>query len=148
MPELPASLDPEPKAIAVMLSVTTQISERRTIVAQTYIERDDPIGSYHKTLDKITEAVDRQEAKYRKVALGIELTAHEKTLAQLEEDYIRIGERTAAEWLAKGKKGDPALSPSERSQKANAEVNIKRYRQEIAKLKAEIVLCEAIIAKG
>lgn len=147
--DMPKALDPEVsgQAIAVAVTVSTQVSDKRSIVMQTYLPRDAGLQQYHDTLDKLGRAVDRQEAKYGLIALKTALSQHEKTQEQLKADYLKVGEKSANEWKIKGKKGDPVLSPSEQAAKGNAEQTMKRYTVEIAKIKAEIEQCEAEIAK-
>ena len=140
--------EPDQKAVALGITVTSQVSDRRSIVMQTYVARDVPLSLYHLTLDKISAAVDRQEAKARLEGLQAELGQHEKTLRALEEDYAGIEGRNAETWKARGKKGEPQLSDNERAQKATAKTNIERYRVEIKKIIAEISKCEALVAKG
>lgn len=145
---MPKVLDPEPgPAIAVAITVQTTLTDRRSIVMQTYIPRDAPVVEFHDALDKLGKAIDRQDAKYRLDALLVTMEAHEKTLHQLEEDFNRIDTDASAAWLKRGKKGEPELSANERAQKGNAKQNILRYRMEIKKLQADIDQCKATIAK-
>lgn len=148
--EHPKKLDPEAQgqqAIAVAITVTTQISDKRNIVMQTFMPRDAEVKDIHDVLDKLGKAVDRQEAKYGLEALKANLEVHEKTLKQLEEDFTRIGEASQATWAARGKKGAPELNANERAQKTTTETNIKRYRTEILRIKADIAQHEATVAK-
>lgn len=143
------SLDPEQSVgdVAAAITMTAQISQNRSIVIQTYLPRDEKVGLFHGTLDKLGAAIDRQEAKYRLESLQAELAQHEKTAKALEEDYTGIEARAAAEWKRRGKKGESTLSDNERAQKSTAKTNIERYRVEITKIKAEIGKCEAVIAE-
>lgn len=147
--EQPKALDPEAagQAIAVAVTISTQVSDRRSIVMQTYLPRDAGLQQYHDTLDKLGRAVDRQEAKYNLVALETSLAQHKKTQEQLQSDYLKVGEKNVADWKTRGKKGDPQLSPSEQAAKGNSEQTMKRYVVEIAKIEAEIEQAKAEIAK-
>lgn len=138
---------PQGSDLAVAVTLTTALTDRRSIVMHTYIARDASLYEYNVVIDKLGRAVDRQEAKYRLDALLITLKQHEDTLAQLKDDYANIEVRNAAEWRTRGKKGDPQLSANEQAQKSNAAQNIKRYGVEINKLKADIEACKATIAK-
>lgn len=135
----------EPDGLAVALTVSAQIGDKRSIVAQTYIARDCEIEEYHNIIDKLACAIDRQEAKYKLKELKIALEQHHKFKGQLLEDYLRIETKNAEEWKRRGKKGDPELSTTERAAKATAETNVRRYETEILKIEAEIKACEAII---
>lgn len=140
------SRDAEPaKGIAVAVTVSTQLGDGRSIVMQTYLDRDAEQGQFDGTLDKLGAVVDRQEAKYQLRGLKANLEVHEATLKQLETDYAKIEQNATAEWTKRGKKGTPQLAASELAQKGNAEQNIKRYRQEIVKIKAEIERCEGLV---
>lgn len=143
------SLDPEQSVgdVAAAITVTAQISQNRSIVIQTYIPRDASLRQYHDVLDKLGASADRQEAKYRLEGLQAELAQHEKTAKSLEEDFTSIETRSAAAWVATGRRGEHKLSPQETAQKSTAKTNIERYRVEIKKIKDEITKCEAVIAK-
>jgi hypothetical protein len=132
-------------ATGVTLSIT--VPEGRSLVLQTFLPRDAPLTEYHALLDRLSEAGDRQSAKYRLVGLKANLEVHQTTLDQLLADYERIEERVAKTWAQRGKKGDPTLSATEAAQKGNAEQTIKRYRSEIVKLEVEIAQCEALVTK-
>lgn len=132
---------------ATGITLSVALAEGRSLVLQTFLPRDAALGDHHALLDKLGIAVDRQNAKYRLEGLKANLEVHNKTLEQLQSDYVRIEERASDVWKVRGKKGEPMLSATEAAQKNNAEQNIKRYRVEIAKLETEIAQCEAIVAK-
>ena len=72
--------------------------------------------------------------------------AHEKKLmGQLVEDYTRIEGRSQEAWERANKRGQHKLSPQEEQQKATAEVNIKRYRESVAKIENEIAEYEELL---
>ena len=146
--EQPKALSPEPQGeIAVAITVQSQVGDKRTIVMQTYLPRDTHVKEFHKTLDKLTRAVDRQEAKANLEQAKRHLEQVTETLAKLEADYTRIDERNATEWKVKGKKGEPQLNQTELAAKGTAHTNIKEYRNQIDKAKAQIKEYEAEIAK-
>src|SRR6266849_206862 len=110
MLDMPKSIDPEQaieNEIAVAVTISTQVSERRQIVMQTYLPRDAAIEMFHQTIDKLTTTVDRQEAKQQLEEHKIHLVAEQKNLKQLEQDYLNIEIRNAEQWKARQKKGDP-----------------------------------------
>lgn len=137
-----------PQEAAVAITVSTQVAEKRSIVLQTHIGRDDPVDVLHSVLDKLGRGVDRQEAKYRLKDLQLGLEHEKKLYKQLTEDFQRIDEKHAVEWHARGKKGDPVLGANERQHKETAKTNLGRYKESIAKFENEIVECKAIIAAG
>lgn len=133
--------------VAVAITVSVQLSEKRSIVMQTYLPRDAAGSVLNGTLDKLTKAIDRQEAKYDLLAQRENLAIEEKTRKQMVEDYKHIEVRNADEWKRRNKKGDPQLSPNEAAQKQSAAVTIKRYDEAIAKRKADIAALEQVLAE-
>lgn len=134
-----------PDELAVAITVLTQIPPHRTVELKTFIGQDQPDHSFNRLLDKLGRAVDRQEAFYKKKDLVLGLAHEKKLLAQLTEDYNRIDGRSQVAWEAKGKKGPHKLSPQEEQQKGAAEVNIKRYKESIAKIENEIAEYEELL---
>lgn len=139
---------PDVKGLAAAITVTAQISQTRQIVMQTYIDRDSPIGDFHGVLDKFDTAIGRQEAKSNLEESKSNLAIEEKTMGQLVEDYNSIEQRSADAWKNRGKQGEPKLSQAEAAQKETAKTNIQRYKDAIAKRKADIARLEAVIAEG
>jgi hypothetical protein len=138
---------PDEKAIASAITISTQLSQSRSIVIQTYIPRDSGISVYHATVDKLTATMDRQQAKADLADLQINLETEETQLKNLLEDYSRIEPRAESAWNSSNKKGPFKLSQQEIVQKGQAETNIKRFRDATARRKVDIAKCEAIIAK-
>lgn len=152
MLDKPDSLDPERdfasetgKAIAVAVTISTQVSSNRSIVMQTYLPRDAHISAFHETLDKLTKATDRQEAKLALEGLEKELAQHQKTRHNLVEDFLTIEVRAQAAFQSRGKRGDFKLSPAEEAQKGTAKTNIERYDTEIKRIEAEIAKARGVI---
>lgn len=137
---------PEQKEIAVAVTMTAQISQNRSIVMQTYIPRDAEVDWYHHMLDKLSKAVDRQEAKASLEAEEANLALEEKTLKQQREDFVAIEERAQTAWEHSRKKGPwPGLTAAEAAQKGTAATNIRRFEEAITKRKAEIAKLKALI---
>jgi len=134
-----------PDELAVAITVSTQIPPNRNIVLQTYLGQEQPEQSFHHLMDKLGRVVDRQDAFYKKKDLVLGLAHEKKLLAQLTEDYNRIEGRSQVAWEAKGKKGPHKLSPQEEQQKGTAEVNMKRYKESIAKFENEIAEYEELL---
>jgi hypothetical protein len=139
---------PDVRGMAAAVTVTAQISQNRSIVMQTYLDRDAPVGDFHRLLDKLNTAIERQEAKTNLEDNRVNLALEEKTLKQLTEDYHAIETRSEATWAARGKQGAAKLNPAEVAQKEGAKVTIGRYTEAIAKRKADIAKLEAIVAEG
>ena len=139
---------PDVKGMAAAITVTAQISQQRSIVMQTYLDRDAPVGEFHRVLDKFDRAIGRQEAKTNLEEHEANLALEEKTLAQLSEDFHAIESNSQAAWEARGKAGQHKLNPAETAQKENAKTTIRRYQEAIAKRKADIAKLKGIVAEG
>ncbi len=139
---------PDVKGMAAAITMTAQISQHRSIVMQTYLDRDAPVGSFHSVLDKFERAIGRQEARTNLEEHEANLALEEKTLKQLSEDYAAIEVNSQADWEARNKRGPHQLSPAERAQKENAKTTIRRYQEAIAKRKADIAKLKGIVAEG
>jgi hypothetical protein len=154
MLDQPHALDPEDtfarpdeKEIATAITLTAAVSSNRQIVMQTYMSRDAALGDYHKVIDKLSAATDRQEAKAQLEGLLAEQALEEKTLREMENEFLKIPDRAEALWQASGKKGPYKPSPAEVTQRGQAEQGIRRFRESIVKRTAEISKCQAVIAK-
>lgn len=141
------SLKEEAADIAVAITIQSQVNPRRTIVMQTYMERDAPNRAFHELTDKLSTVIDRQEAKYDLVGARDKLVVDKQQVTLAEAQYALIGGKNEAEWKERGRQGPPKLSASERQSKSNLEQTIKGARKQIEKLEKEIVEIEAKIAK-
>lgn len=137
----------EDKAIAVAITIQSQVNQRRSIVMQTYLDRDAPLSEFHALADKLSGVTDRQEAKFDLMGARDKLLIDERSLALAEAQFQAIDARNAAEWKAKKKQGEPTLSHAERVAKDNTAETIKAARKGIEALKVEITELEAKIAK-
>jgi hypothetical protein len=115
----------------------------RHMVLQTYLPRDTPIGEYHALVEKFRRVMDRQQWKDMLEAERETLANSELKLNAFTQTFNTIGERHAAEWQARGKKGDPKLGPREDAEKQNAKNGIMAGQEAIAKSKALIADLEA-----
>jgi len=134
-----------PDELAVAITVSTQIPPHRSIVLQTYLGQEQPERAFNHLMDKIGRVSDRQEAFYKKKDLVLGLAHEKKFLAQLVDDYNRIEGRSQIAWEQKGKKGPHKLNPQEEQQKSIAEINIKKYKDSIAKIENEIAEYEELL---
>ena len=146
--EMPKELNPEPgEAIAVAVTIQSQVNPRRTIVMQTYIARDLPVRDFHHLVDKLSAVTDRQEARFDLQGVVLSLEADKKGLAAAQEAFANIERLNAAVWAKRGKKGDPVLSQTEEQAKINHGTNIRHFNKEIAKKEKEIKELEGKLAK-
>jgi hypothetical protein len=139
---------PEDKGLAAAITITAQVSQNRSIVVQTYVDRDAPTVELHQLLDKFGKAVDRQEAKLNLEQEKANLETEEKNLLHLKEDFAAIETRSRAQHSESGRKGPWKLSQAEAAQRTNALTNVKRYEEAIAKRKQEIARLKLLIAEG
>ena len=142
--------------LATAITLSVALAEGRSLVLQTYLGRDQPLEDYHRLLDALGMAADRQQARYKLENLRANLELHEKQLKHSKEDLPRVEaethKRAQEAWKASGKKGDYKLTTQETQQlaahKNNFAINTKRFEEEIAKLKVEIAACEKTIGAG
>lgn len=132
---------------AVGVTIQSQVNPRRSIVLQTFIGRDEGTREFHALTDKLSSVIDRQEAKYDLIGAQDKLAADQRSLDLGEAQFVAIGVRSAEEWKAKRKQGEPQLSASERIAKDNVAQSIKAGRASVERLKQEIKELEAKIAK-
>ena len=139
---------PDARGMAAAITVTAQISQQRSIVMQTYLDRDAPLSLFHGVLDKFDKAIGRQEAKSSVEENEAHLATEEKTMRQLIEDFNSIEVRSIAEWNARNKKGQHKLSQAEEAQKETAKTNIRRYQEAIERRKGDIAKLRGIVLEG
>jgi len=139
---------PDEKAMACSITITTQVGTNRSIVVQTYLDRDAPLRDYNELLDKLNSATDRQEAKLQVESMEADLVRMEVNHAKLVKDYQEIESRAEKMWNARGKKGAFKLSEPELVQKTQAMNTIEAGKENIARLKAEIAKVRAIANTG
>lgn len=143
-----AYASPDAKGMAAAVTYTAQISQNRSIVLQTYLDRDSNVREFHKVLDKFHTAIERQEAKSQLEENKANLEVEEMQLRRSKEDYSNIEVRAEADWQRKGKKGPFKMSETEEGQKQTAKITIERFAEAVTKRKAEIARLTALIADG
>ena len=153
MLNVPESLDPESefappdqKEMACAVTLTAQMSQTRSLVVQTYVARDAPIGLFHTVLDKLSKAINRQEAVLDLEAEELNLKVEKDKLRSMQEDFLRIEDDAQAEWERRGKKGPFKLGEKENAAKRTSVITIDRYKDAIAERTARIEKLKAKIA--
>jgi Zn-dependent M32 family carboxypeptidase len=139
---------PDEKAMACAITITSQVGSNRSIVVQTYLDRDASRRDYDVLLDKLTSSVDRQEARLSLEGLELDLKRMEANHDKLVQDFSGIEERAQQAWENRGKKGRFALSAQELTQKQQAMNTIAAGKENIARLKADIEKVRAIATLG
>lgn len=115
----------------------------REIVFQTFVPQETSPEAINALLDKLATAANRQGDRVLLIQLKNELEKHEKHRRQMKEDVTNIARREQDQWEETGKRGPFKLSQKTVTAKAQAEGNIKRWDEEIAKLKEQIQETEA-----
>lgn len=134
--------------LAVAFTMSVDFGGGRSMVVQTYMPQDATKKDMNALVDKLAAVVDRQGAKYSLVELNANLKVHEDTLKQMETDYTEMPARAQMAWAKSGKRGEYREGPQEAAAKGTVETNIRRYRQEVTKIKAQIAEQERIAAEG
>ena len=155
MLDTPESRDPEAvfrspdeKAMACAITITTQVGSNRSIVVQTYLDRDAPLQDYNELLDKLNQATDRQEAKLQVEAMEADLVRMKVNHGKLIKDYSEIEVRAQKMWETSNKKGPFKLSEPELVQKMQSINTIEAGKENIARLEAEIAKVRAVANTG
>ena len=136
---------PDEKAMACAITITSQVGSNRSIIVQTYLDRDADISLYHSVFDKLNKVVDRQEAKLQLEELEANLARSEKTLRHASQDYSGIEERAQKAWEERGKKGAFKLSEPELQKKVQSVDVLNRLKEEIERLKADLVKARGVV---
>jgi hypothetical protein len=140
--------DPPVKGIATAFTLQLPLSNGGHCVIQSYIDRDASGYEYSMLLDKMYGVYERQDWKGQVERLEATVEQDEKRLTDYIRDFDAIGEKYAAAWHARGKKGDPAVGPKEDAERRNAQTNIQQAKDVIEKNKKQIKLLKDRISKG
>lgn len=118
-----------------------------SVTAQYHVPIDTPLEEMHGYSDKIVDVVDRQRHRYRLYDLQRALKATTEHLSYLETERVHLHAQTAGARKGGGKNGGTqrALTTAERTQVAQAAVNVDNDRRTIERLTAEIAAVEAIL---
>lgn len=147
--DLPKTLDPndgEKQAIAVAITLNSAVNDRRQLTFQTYLGRDEPIGLFHNTVDKLSKVIDRQEAVYRLADEKLRLLSDEMQLETTAGDLLKIPEEVDARWRASNKKGPSQKLPADTARESQLKTNVEALRRRIDERKKEVATLEARIA--
>jgi hypothetical protein len=132
--------------LAVAITVSAQVDNKQ-IVLQTYIARDEPVGAYHKLVDKLTRVIERQEWKLHVVGIKATIETDKRTLKAMEADFQRIELDAAERWKAARKQGEVKLNLQETVAKNTSKTSIEARRENIAKFEAGLKELEQKLAK-
>ena len=145
-------------APAIGISVQCQIGAERQIVFQCFVPMDCKEQDLNGALDKLVLAAERQEKRTRLIAVRNKLKDYTKMQERAVEDMFRIdAEHDALAEVRKSKdrnslKRNPELTAQQlqedrnlSNQRTNAETTIRRVKNDIDELRAEIVELEAFL---
>lgn len=134
------------EAPAIGFSISVQIGEKQSIVAQTHVDQSASLSEINAVIDKVQAAMERQKLKVDLADWRKKLAFDEKKLRQIQEDFTRLEENHARAWESKGKRGEFKLGLKEEADRRNAQSTIERYQQELALDRENIVECETKLA--
>lgn len=141
--------EPLPTMTEPAVAVTYQIglSENRSLVLQSAIERDAPLRAYDGFLDKLADAAERQRAKLNLIQMRVELAQEERLIAQMGEDLERVENAGREAWEKGSRKGPYKPTDAQAAQMNNSRNSIKAHQMRITTLQAEIEACERTIRR-
>ncbi len=128
---------------AIGFSISVQIGEKQSIVAQTHIDNTASLSEINALIDKVQASLDRQKLKVDHADWIKKLAFDTKKLKQIKEDFVRLDQNQSAAWESKGRKGEFKLGPKEEADRRNAISTIERYEQELKLDQESIAECEA-----
>lgn len=129
---------------ALGFSYEFRISDRRSIVFQTHIERETSLEDINDILDKMQTAANRQQALLELVDTERHLSADRYLLRQQKEDYVRA-EAEAQERMRQDTRRNPRMSATDKSHLDNLANAVKGTQAQI-EMKEQILRGLQIIA--
>lgn len=162
---------------ALGFSIIANLGDDRQLTVQCFSDSEDDLKVIHADVDKAMTVVDRQKAKYKKVEVLKNIDDMEKTLrrqkadlAEAETTYeLQQKDRLAAieaiqnaaqergraqpvgaeaQRLAKLREEANKAVEERKLVRQHAATNITRFDEEIAKAKAQVAECDALIDGG
>jgi hypothetical protein len=125
------------KTPSIGISFNVPFVNQRTLVLQSFIDRECSADDLNKLLDKLRGAADRQNA-----IVQLELT--QKALENAEKEaerhawrMARVEENIQREWNNGGRKGDLRLSPKEKEDQRIAIANAEQIKSDIERIHKE-----------
>ncbi len=133
------------KAPSIGFSLQAQLPGNRTLVTQSFIDRDCDVKDLNAVLDKIRTAVDRQLAFGMIEALRLQLEQEEKIASDHATRMAQVDANINRDWQNGGRRGDVVLSAKQRQEQAQAYAHAEECKKRIAKVKRDIAEFEARI---
>lgn len=132
--------------MACAITITSQVGSNRSIVVQTYLDRDAEIGIYHEVVDKLNKVVDRQEAKLQIDSIEADLKRMRDNYARQVHDFQQVELHAEEAWGKRGKRGAFKLSETEERNKKQAEQNIEAGKANIKHLEDLLAKTRGVVA--
>ena len=126
------------KDIALGLTVQISIGEKRAIAVQTHVTRDCSDLELNGVLDKVTRALDRQNAKYRMHELQVQRDLRVKKVAEMMENHAQTFSKWQADWDKGKRRGPFDMTSSQQQQKVAMDNTFAREKYELELLESEI----------
>lgn len=128
---------------AIGISLQVVLDQNRTLVLQAHVDRQSP-GELDATLDALTKAADRQDAKY---SLEHELAAQDvslRNLADIQKEFANTYEAAKSEWTESGRVGDFKAEGGVAAELGKKDTLLANLRQEIERRAAKIKRLEEL----
>ena len=114
------------EAPALGVSINAQFAAGRQIVFQSYVPQEAPVEEINALLDKLNNAIDRQESWYQIEQLEKEVERDEQILYSINHNMQEVEANMRARYEAGGKRAPFKMSEKEVVQKKQAEDNVTR----------------------
>jgi hypothetical protein len=133
------------KAPSIGVSLQVPFLNQRTLVMQSYVERDCEPRELNALLDKLRTAADRQKA-----FVDIEVTkqALEEAHKQADKQALRmqqVDENIKRIWANGGRRGDVMLTEKEKADQLTAIQNAEKIQNDIGQLSTEMERLQNVI---
>ena len=133
------------KEPSIGISYNLALGNNKSLVLQSFIERDCEPKVLNAMLDKLRVATERQAAFFALEGAKAELARQEKMAADHARRMAQVDENFKAAWNRGNRKGDPVLTAKERTEQQQAYANAEEIKVRIAMTKKDIADFEAII---
>lgn len=137
--------DKDESRVVIGFSVEAKLNSNRSIVAQTHVLRDASEEEINTVLDKVTKALDRQEAAILIKGLKITLERETNTLAQQIAKVADLEGAYEAEWKASNRRGPFKLEGQQAKNIANQKESIRGMRDRLDTIKRDINELERVV---
>jgi len=131
---------------SIGISLNTELPGKKTLVLQSFIERDCTADGLNATLDKLRVASDRQAAFGMIEILKLQLEQEEKMLADHVARMAVVDENIRRDWVMGKRQGDVRLSPKQENDQRQAYAHKAESERRVAKVKRDLAEYEAMIA--